>query len=106
MHPGIGLSGRSDYAWRRASANTEVFHELPVILVDHFGHVIGPMIIAFVQLAAKGFQSLFTDRHRWFRTGRFTNLRAGPRPGWVRRHNISLTTLFRREPEPTLLQSE
>ena len=31
-----------------ASAETEIFHELLVILVDHCGQVIGPMLVAFV----------------------------------------------------------
>jgi len=85
---------------------TEIFHELPVILVDRCGHLNGPMIIAFVHLASKGFQSLLADRQfhgrsriRWLTSGRFTNLGAGPRSGWICRHNISLTASFRREPE-------
>ena len=114
MRPSIGsipFNQQSLAAGRRISVETEILHELAVILVDRYGHVNGPMIIAFVQLASKGFQSLFIDRlslfhmgsrRRWIASGRFTNLG----PGWVRRHNISLSTSFRREPERALRQSE
>jgi hypothetical protein len=46
----LGLNRGSGVARRRASVETEIFHELPIILVDRCGHVIGPMIIAFVHL--------------------------------------------------------
>src|SRR6266568_5337901 len=81
------LEQESDVARRPASVETEIFHELPIILVDRCGHMNGPLIIAFVQLPAKGFQSLLVDRPRQFHTGsrrrwgtipRFTDLEAGP----------------------------
>jgi hypothetical protein len=53
-----------------ALAETEIFQELPVILVDRGSHVIGPMIITFDQVAVKIFQSLPADRLRQFNGSR------------------------------------
>jgi hypothetical protein len=90
---------RSGVARCRASEEAEILHELSKILIDHCGHVIGPMIISFVQIATQGFQSPPADRLQplfsgsrklWVTSARPEHLRAGPRSGGIRHHKNTL----------------
>src|SRR5262245_587827 len=76
---GLNQLERSSSIRSHGLVEPEIFHQLPVILVDRGRHVLGPMIVLFVQFAAKRFQSLLADCGWEFNTGIRNEWLAGSR---------------------------